>query len=63
MYDRQLNICTNYNSYVEWGYNRDREKREQINIARISAYESNTSRWCTELPGSMSDQIALEYVS
>jgi len=50
------------NPYVEWGYNRDREKREQINIALISTYESNTPLWCTELPGSMSDQIALEYV-
>ena len=50
------------NPYVEWGYNRDREQREQINIALISAYESNTPLWCTELPGSMSDQIALEYV-
>ncbi|MDY0288248.1 MAG: transposase [Sphaerochaeta sp.] len=50
------------NPYVEWGYNKDREKREQINIALISAYESNTPLWCTELPGSMSDQIALEYV-
>ena len=50
------------NPYVEWGYNRDREKREQINIALISTYESNTPLWCTKLPGSMSDQIALEYV-
>ena len=50
------------NPYVEWGYNRDREKREQINIALISTYESNTPLWCTKLPGSMSNQIALEYV-
>ena len=50
------------NPYVEWGYNRDREKCEQINLALISTYESNTPLWCTELPGSMSDQVALEYV-
>ena len=50
------------NPYVERGYTRDHEGLEQINIALISTYESNTPLWCTELPGSMSDQIALEYV-
>ena len=50
------------NPYVERGYNRDHERLEQINIALISTYEANTPLWCTELPGSMSDQAALEYV-
>jgi transposase len=50
------------NPYVERGYNRDHEGLEQINIALISTYNSNTPLWCSELPGSMSDQIALEYV-
>ena len=50
------------NPYVGRGYNRDHESLEQINIALISTYESNTPLWCTELPGSMSDQMALEYV-
>ncbi|MDA3835338.1 MAG: transposase, partial [Spirochaetales bacterium] len=50
------------NPYVERGYNRDHEGLEQINIALISTYEANIPLWCTELPGSMSDQIALEYV-
>jgi len=50
------------NPYVERGYNRDHEGLEQINIALISTYTSNTPLWCSELPGSMSDQIALEYV-
>ncbi len=50
------------NPYVERGYNRDRENLEQINIALISTYDSNTPLWCTELPGSMSDKVVLEYV-
>jgi len=50
------------NPYVERGYNRDHEGLEQINIALVSTYESNTPLWCTELPGSMSDQVALDYV-
>ena len=50
------------NKYVERGYNRDHERLEQINIALISTYHSNTPLWCTELPGSMSDQIVIEYV-
>jgi transposase len=50
------------NPYVERGYNRDREALEQINVALVSTYQSNTPLWCTELPGSMSDQAVLEYV-
>jgi transposase len=50
------------NPYVERGYNRDHENLEQINIALITTYETNIPLWCTELPGSMSDQIVMEYV-
>jgi len=50
------------NPYVEPGYNRDHEGLQQINIALVSTYESNIPLWCTELPGSMSDQVALDYI-
>lgn len=40
---------------AEWGYNRDRESLEQINISLLTTRVSNIPLWYDILPGSMSD--------
>jgi transposase len=48
------------NTYVEWGYNRDKEKVPQINVALLSSYVSRLPLWYCELPGSMNDSVVLQ---
>ena len=48
------------NQYVEYGYNRDREKLAQINLAMLSSKESGTPVWFTPLNGSMNDSKTLK---
>lgn len=50
------------NPYVEWGYNRDKEKVPQINIGLLSSYSTHLPLWFSELPGSMNDSIVLQQV-
>ena len=50
------------NPYVEWGYNRDKEKKPQINIGLLSSYATHLPLWFSELPGSMNDSIVLQQV-
>lgn len=44
---------------AEWGYNRDRESLEQINISLLTTRTSNIPLWYDILPGSMSDVAVL----
>ena len=48
------------NQYVEYGYNRDREKLAQINLALLSSKESGTPVWFSPLNGSMNDSRTLK---
>lgn len=50
------------NTLAEWGYNRDRESLEQVNLALMTSVESGLPLWYTVLPGSMSDSTVMEYV-
>jgi transposase len=50
------------NPYVEWGYNRDKEKVPQINIGLLSSYSTHLPLWFSEMPGSMNDSIVLHQV-
>ena len=50
------------NTLAEWGYNRDRESLEQVNLALMTSAESGLPLWYTVLPGSMSDRTVMEYV-
>jgi transposase len=43
------------NPFVEWGYNRDREKLTQINLALLTGVASRIPTYYEVLPGSMSD--------
>ena len=43
------------NPYSEYGYNRDRENLEQINLALLTSCSSGLPLWVKELEGSMSD--------
>lgn len=43
------------NPYSEYGYNRDRENLEQINLALLTSCKSGLPLWVKELEGSMSD--------
>lgn len=50
------------NPYVERGYNRDHERLPQINLGLLASHTTNVPLWYTELPGSMSDAVVLDYV-
>lgn len=47
------------NPYAEYGYNRDGERLEQINLALLSSCGSGLPLWYKELKGSMSDKAVL----
>jgi len=50
------------NPYAEYGYNRDGENLEQINLALLTSCGSGLPMWYQVLPGSMSDQVILNQV-
>lgn len=50
------------NPYAEYGYNRDGENLEQINLALLTSCQNGLPLWYTMLPGSMSDKVVLDYV-
>ena len=50
------------NPYAEYGYNRDGENLEQINLALLSSCTSGLPMWYQVLPGSMSDKVILDQV-
>lgn len=50
------------NPYAEFGYNRDRESLEQINLALLTSCSSGLPLWYEMLPGSMSDKVVLDHV-
>ena len=43
------------NPYSEYGYNRDRENLEQINLALLTSCKTGLPLWVKELEGSMAD--------
>jgi transposase len=43
------------NPFVEWGYNRDKERIPQINLALLTSVKSRIPTYYEVLPGSMSD--------
>ncbi len=48
------------NHYVEWGHNRDKEKLPQINLALLSAMNTDLPIWFSPLSGSMNDSRTLQ---
>lgn len=48
------------NPWAEFGYNRDGENLEQINLALLSSRSSGLPLWYSVLPGSMSDKVVLD---
>jgi transposase len=50
------------NPYAEYGYNRDGENLEQINLALLTSCGSGLPMWYQVLPGSMSDKVILDQV-
>lgn len=50
------------NAYAEYGYNRDGESLEQINLALLTSCLSGLPLWYEVLPGSMSDKVVLDRV-
>jgi hypothetical protein len=48
------------NHLIEYGYNRDKEKLEQINLALLSGRTSGLPVWYTPLPGSLNDSKTLK---
>ena len=50
------------NRYAERGYNRDKEKLEQINLSLLMSCENSLPLWYAINPGSMSDKIVVDYV-
>jgi len=50
------------NPYAEYGYNRDGESLEQINLALLTSCGSGLPLWYEILPGSMSDKVVLDHV-
>jgi transposase len=50
------------NPYAEYGYNRDGESLEQINLALLTSCRSSLPMWYLILPGSMTDKVVLDYV-
>ena len=47
---------------AEWGYNRDGESLEQINLALLTSVASGLPLWYETLAGSMSDRTVLRQV-
>ncbi len=50
------------NPYAAYGYNRDGENLEQINLALLTSCRSGLPMWYQMLPGSMSDRVVLDQV-
>ena len=50
------------NAYAEYGYNRDGENLEQINLTLLTSCGSGLPIWYQMLPGSMSDRVILDNV-
>jgi transposase len=50
------------NPYAEYGYNRDGENLEQINLALLTSCGSGLPMWYRMIPGSMSDKVILNHV-
>jgi transposase len=50
------------NAYAEYGYNRDGENLEQINLTLLTSCGSGLPIWYRMLPGSMSDRVILDHV-
>lgn len=50
------------NMLAEWGYNRDGESLEQINLALLTSVASGLPLWYETLAGSMSDRTVLRQV-
>ena len=50
------------NPYAEYGYNRDGESLEQVNMALLTSCGSGLPLWYEILPGSMSDKVVLDHV-
>lgn len=48
------------NPWAEYGYNRDRENLEQINLALLASCKSGLPLWYDMLEGSMSDKAVLD---
>lgn len=50
------------NPYSEWGYNRDRENLEQVNLSLLTNSGSTLPLWYQLLPGSMADVAVMDNV-
>ena len=48
------------NEYVRWGYNRDKEKLKQINLAMLYGQKSGMPAYYRRMPGNISDVVTLE---
>lgn len=48
------------NEYIRWGYNRDKEKLPQINLAMLFGQQSGMPAYYRRMPGNISDVITLE---
>ena len=48
------------NEYIRWGYNRDKEKLPQINLAMLYGQESGLPAYYRRTPGNITDVITLE---
>jgi len=48
------------NEYIRWGYNRDKEKLPQINLAMLFGQQSGLPAYYRRMPGNISDVITLE---
>jgi hypothetical protein len=47
------------NDLIEWGYNRDGEKLQQVNLALLSGRDNGLPLWYTPLSGSLNDSKSL----
>jgi len=47
------------NDFIEWGYNRDREQLQQVNLALLSGRDSGLPLWYNPLAGSLNDAKSL----
>jgi hypothetical protein len=48
------------NEYIRWGYNRDKEKLPQVNLAMLFGQQSGLPAYYRRMPGNISDVITLE---
>ena len=48
------------NHFVEWGHNRDKEKLLQVNLALLSAMNTDLPIWFSPLSGSLNDSKTLQ---